>query len=300
MFSKIPYNEKWAKAIAAVMIIGGIVVPVTSVLGSGQPRDNDTNSIMWGGCYTKSECITKINNGDKHHSSTNLKQIYYKEGRGITEANFKSSATVDGTVYKDGRVVVDGKTVATGAQGIGRSYMNGSHKSGSVWERPTSVSFAANSIPAYVNMEGGKFHYAVIKSCGNAVKAVAVAVKPSPTPTKTPTPTPTPKHTPTPTPTCTPSSTPTPTPTKTPTPTPTPSPTKSPTPSPTKSPTPSPTKSPVTPVTGGTGEVLGTTLPDTGPEAALGGVAGLTAIGLASRSYLRSRKSLLSSLKNRK
>lgn len=40
-----------------------------------------------------------------------------------------------------------------------------------------------------------------------------------------------------------------------------------------------------------------TTLPATGPETALGGVAGLTAIGYAGRAYLRSRKSLIGSLR---
>lgn len=38
-------------------------------------------------------------------------------------------------------------------------------------------------------------------------------------------------------------------------------------------------------------------LPATGPESALGGAAGLTGIGVAGRAYLRSRKSLLSSLR---
>jgi hypothetical protein len=48
------------------------------------------------------------------------------------------------------------------------------------------------------------------------------------------------------------------------------------------------------------GHVLGATLPGTGPEAALGGIAGLSAIGVASQAYVRSRKSLLNSLrKNR-
>ncbi len=39
-------------------------------------------------------------------------------------------------------------------------------------------------------------------------------------------------------------------------------------------------------------------LPQTGPESALGGAAGLTGIGVAGRAYLRSRKSLLASLRN--
>lgn len=279
MKSRIKFHEGWARAIAIVMIIGGIVVPVTSVLGATQPRDNDSNSIMWGGCYSMSECLTKINNGDGHHTSANLKQIYFNENRGITTTNFTAGTMVEGSVTKDGKVIVNGVTVATGAQSIGRNYINGSHKSGSVWERPTSVSFLSASIPAYVNMQGGVFHFAVIKSCGNAVRANAVVFTPpkSPSPSKSVTPSPSKS------------------------PSPSPSPSKSASPSPSKSVSPSPSKSPTqSPSPSASPAVLGATLPETGPEAALGGVAGLTAIGLASRAYLRSRKSLVDSLRNKR
>jgi len=57
-------------------------------------------------------------------------------------------------------------------------------------------------------------------------------------------------------------------------------------------PTPVPTPTP-------TGQVLSANLPATGPESALGGVAGLTAIGYASRAYLRSRKSVLDALRGK-
>lgn len=57
--------------------------------------------------------------------------------------------------------------------------------------------------------------------------------------------------------------------------------------------TPSPTPSPK-------GAVLGETLPETGPAAALGGMAGLTAIGFASRAYLRSRKSLVDAMRGKR
>jgi len=167
-------------------------------------------------------------------------------------------------VYKNGDVMVNGKKVATGARAIGRENMPGSVKSGSVWERPTLVSFNSDSIPAFVNMENGTFHYFIIKSCGNAGKATPVK-KPTPTPVTTPIKTPV----------------------KTPTPTP-----KTPTPKP-KTPTPTPTPKEE-------GKVLGTTLPQTGPEAALGGMIGLTGIGVASRAYLRSRKDLKNSLRKQK
>jgi hypothetical protein len=54
------------------------------------------------------------------------------------------------------------------------------------------------------------------------------------------------------------------------------------------------------PVVPPTGQVLGASLPATGPEAALGGIAGVSAIGVASRAYLRSRKSLLDSMRRKR
>jgi hypothetical protein len=354
-------------------------VPVTSVVAtSSQPRDNDPNSIMWGGCYTMQECFAKIDNGDDHgHSATNIQQIYFNENRGMTRDNFKHA--VDGVVYKNGDVRVNGQLVATGARSIGRTNMAGSVKSGSAWERPTQTSFVADSIPAWVNMDGGQVNYFVIKSCGNWGHA---------TPVPKPTPSPSPSVKPTPSPTPSPTYSPTPSPTYSPTPSPTPSPRQSfacvelipaksatqpadknrvnfrftitpdvdnvaitgyrftfsdssqpvdtdantpfterafgvgtftvngqvkttagtsaitdacsatvtvtkPPVSPSPSPvTPSPTPSP-------TGRVLGAALPDTGPEAALGGMAGLTAIGFASRAYLRSRKSVIDAMRGK-
>jgi len=63
-------------------------------------------------------------------------------------------------------------------------------------------------------------------------------------------------------------------------------------PSPTPSTTPSPTPTP-------TGQVLGASLPDTGPEVLLGGAAGVTAVGYASRAYLRSRKSVIDAMRGK-
>ena len=251
---------------AIVLVLAASVLTPLAVSAATQPRDCDTNAIVYCGSYSKPELNKKIANGDTRNSAANLKQIFFNEGRGITAAGIGSA--VEGTVYKDGRVVVAGKTVATGAMSSGRQYMPGSTKQGSVWVRSVGASFASNSIPAYVNMDGGVFHWAIIKSCGNTVTAKAV---PKPTPTPTPVPTKTP--------------TPTPTPTKTPT----PSPTHTPSPTPVVTPTPTTTPTPV-PVE---------TLPDTGAAGTLGGVLGLGSIGYASQAYLRSKTALSKSQKRK-
>ena len=363
-------KTKASRYFALTLVVAGLVVPAMAAAVS-QPRDADSNAVMFNGAYSKSEWLGKVNAGDTKQSAANLQQILFREGRGITAANFMSSSTVDGTVFKDGHIEVAGKTVAIGAKSVGRSFIPGSTKSGSVWERPTSVSFVANSIPAFVNIEGGSFHYAIIKSCGNPVRATST-IHPTPTPTPTPKPTLTPTPTPTPTPTTTPTPTPTPTPEQsfaclalTPS---QPDVTNHPdvfrftvaskivnvsltgfrftvsrelsgggntTPDVTdidatnnftdftlgqgvwdvraqvktsagitqisdacsaqvtvSAPTPTPTPTP-------TGQVLSASLPATGPETLFGGVAGLTAIGYASRAYLRSRKSVLDALRGK-
>ncbi len=252
---------------------------VTSLVAPGmasavtEPRDAVPGSIIYSGAYSKTELFHKIDNGDGRNSAASIQQIYFNESRGITRNNLASNDTVDGTVYKDGRVVVNGKVVATNGLTLTREAVPGAVRNGSVWETPTSTLFLSESIPAFVNMAGGKFRYAIIKSCGNPVRATVVALS---------TPTPTPTATPTPTPTATPKVTPTPTPTKAPTPT----------------PTPKATPVVVAPVEPGKGSEG--VLPDTGAESILGGVVGLTAMGYAARGYLRSRKSVVDALRGNK
>jgi uncharacterized repeat protein (TIGR01451 family) len=83
------------------------------------------------------------------------------------------------------------------------------------------------------------------------------------------------------------------------TPSPTPSATPSTTPTPSKTPTPTATPSPTnSPAVLGKGTETPTVLPETGTAAALGALVGLTTVGYATSAYLRSRKSLVKSLKS--
>ena len=197
MFTRSP-KLNFARLVTLGLLVFSSFVPALAGAVT-EPRDADGNAVIYNGAYTKAEWLGKISNGDTKHTAADIGQIVFNENRGISQANFMSNDTVDGVVYKDGRVTVNGATVATEALSVGRSFIAGSTKSGSVWERPTATSFVAGSIPAFVNMEGGRFHYAVIKSCGNPVRATPVPV-PTPSATPTATPTPTPTITPTPTP----------------------------------------------------------------------------------------------------
>ncbi len=163
--------SKAAKVFAAAALVGTFVLPIT--VNAAIPRDPDPNSIVWNGAETKQELIGKIANGDGHNSAANIQQIYYNENRGITRdgaTSIMSDQTVEGVVNKNGTVVVNGQTVATNVWSSGRDFMTGSSRDGSVWMRPPAVSFRSNSLPAFVNMAGGSFHWAIIKSCGNPVR----------------------------------------------------------------------------------------------------------------------------------
>jgi hypothetical protein len=166
-----PLTTKITAAIIAVCLIA----PATA-LASSQPRDADANAMMFNGAYSRDEFVQKLTHGDGHTSAATLQAEYAKYG--VTVASIKSNNIVNGTVTKEGRVIVAGKTVATDANSFGRSYMAGSVRVGDLWRRPTSVSFAQQSLPAYVSIKNGHFNFAIIKSCGNVVVATPLATKP--------------------------------------------------------------------------------------------------------------------------
>jgi hypothetical protein len=163
------------KIVLSIAIVGSLIV-AGSAHAAG-PRDCDANAIMWCGAYTKTEFAYKVAGGDQHNSPQNLQAIYNAFSIGLDEMKLAS----DGYVAKDGRVVVNGKTVATGASSIGRQYMPGSVKKHGVWLRSTQDSFKSDRLDAFVYMKDDVFQWAVLKSCGNAVTAMAIA-KPKPQP----------------------------------------------------------------------------------------------------------------------
>jgi len=169
-------KNKWfvrsALSILSIAIILAVAVPFVQ---ASQPRDNDSNAIVYGGFYSVSELKNKINHGTgkPYQSSAQLKNLY--NTLGISQSDFDSLS--NGTVYKDGRVTVNGKVVFKNARSMGRQWMPGSTKDNRfpypIYKRSTSVSFASGSIPAYVLMNHDvTMAWALIKSCGNPVIGV--------------------------------------------------------------------------------------------------------------------------------
>jgi len=161
--------------LALAVILAQVISPLAEVWASGS-RDYDANAVIYGGAYSISELISKINRGDGRHND--LKKIF--DTLGIYEPDLKTAK--DGVVTKSGEVLVNNKVVATNVYSGGRSYMAGSTKDPDLplyWRHP-SVSFASSSIPAFVYFgPSGEFVYAIIKSCGNPVaKVIAPRFRP--------------------------------------------------------------------------------------------------------------------------
>jgi hypothetical protein len=167
---------------AGAIVASTIAIPLTN---ASEPRDYDSNAIIYGGAYTITELVNKVNNGVNnsdapHQTSAELKDLFEK----IHMSSGWFGQLQSGTIYKDGHVELNGRTVATGVQTMGRHYIPGSTRDYSVpypvyWRNP-SVSFNSNSIPAWVFMNyDGTMGFGLVKSCGNPIKtSTGIRIRP--------------------------------------------------------------------------------------------------------------------------
>ena len=149
------------------------------------------NEVVWCGVSNVSRIQHVYRYGDGHNTAASIQAVYSYFGISQSDINSMSSNAVVGKVDKNGDVIVNGKIVATRGVTAGRQYITGStkviHDGVMFYKRPPSISFTSNSLDAFVVMHNGRFLFAILSSCGNAVVAVPV---PAPTPTPTPTPAP--------------------------------------------------------------------------------------------------------------
>ncbi|HEY2004498.1 MAG TPA: hypothetical protein VGH44_05295 [Candidatus Saccharimonadia bacterium] len=260
-------SQKISRLAGAAAIVMGLMLPMSA--SAAESQNCDANAVIWCGATTVSTLQSRYAHGDGHNSASSIQHIYAWFGITSGAINGMSSDAQNGTVTKSGDVFVGNQLVATGAVTGGRQNIAGSTQESwggtTFFARKPSVSFLDNSLSAFVVMKNGQFQFAVMKSCGNAVKATPMSKpSPSPTPSATPTLTPIPTETATPLPSAT------------------------------------PEEHEVVPTQ--TPQVLSETTPtlvQTGPATALGGAAGLAGITYAGRAYLRSKKSLLGALRKR-
>lgn len=123
--------------------------------------DCDNVAIIRCGVFTKAEMREKASKGDVPKIFRHL---------GISQEHLKGEF-VNGVVWRDGRVTVDGKVVATGATTAGRNYGGTPIPGTNAGTYPTSK-FVTEGQTAFVKLKSdGTFDFAVIKACGNPVKA---------------------------------------------------------------------------------------------------------------------------------
>ncbi len=154
-----------------------LIVAVTAVWGPKvyAAADCGPNAIMYCGFSSSSDFIKNVR-ANNDHNGNDLKKIYNEFGLQSADYDRFVSTAKSGTVYKDGRVVVDGQTVATSANSLGRTTLDGRHDksmtigSDTYYYGQTSRVFLSNSLPAKVLFDGdGEAEFVVLNDCGNPV-----------------------------------------------------------------------------------------------------------------------------------
>ena len=165
-------NMRGIKGILITAIVAlGAFFAIGSIDGVVNARDYSDNAVIKGGTYSMKELRHKYNND----TTKGTKDIFRYFG--ITSDTVNNKKVSSGYVTRGGDVVVDGKVVADNAVTAGRQYIAGGSKkvsySGTTfYTRKPSVSFQQSSLSAYVFFNSdGTFAGAVVKDCGNPVKA---------------------------------------------------------------------------------------------------------------------------------
>lgn len=158
-----------------VMIVGTVIALASaagavsfSTPASAESRECGDNAVIRCGAMSASELRSEYAKNDR-----GLKQIFSYYNIDASDIAASGSAKT-GYVHTDGTVTVDGKVVATNAHTTGRSASLGGHKV-KINDRITVYEGAdrlKSTLSAFVFFNAdGTFKSAVIKVCGNPVKA---------------------------------------------------------------------------------------------------------------------------------
>lgn len=132
------------------------------------PAECDDNAIVRCGTFSK-EALRASYKGD-------VEKVYSHFGITQGMVNGSSATIKEGYVTKSGNVIVENETIATNAVTVGRQNIDGSTSiligGKTYYQRTPAISFVRDRIEAYVMVDqNGEFLGAVLKSCGNPVKA---------------------------------------------------------------------------------------------------------------------------------
>jgi len=152
-------------AVLTLASFAGVVS--TSSSASAESRECGDNAIVRCGAMSASELKSEYAKNER-----GLKKIYSYYNIDASDIASSSSAKT-GTVHTNGDVIVGGKVVATGAQTVGRSGALGGKKVDAngvtVYQGPDRLK---STLSAFVFFNAdGSFKSAVLKVCGNPVKA---------------------------------------------------------------------------------------------------------------------------------
>jgi len=157
-----------------VMVLG-VALAVAGLVGvlafspsvSAESRECGDNAIIRCGAMGASELKSEYAKNER-----GLKKIYSYYNIDAVDIASSNSAKI-GTVHTNGDVIVDGKVVATNAYTVGRSgSLGGSKVDANGWTVYQGADRLKSTLSAYVFFNSdGSFKSAVIKVCGNPVKA---------------------------------------------------------------------------------------------------------------------------------
>lgn len=136
---------------------------------AGMIRDNNSNSIIWGGCLTPAECVQHY-----HENKTgDIPAIYSFYGLQPGDLDRFVQQAKLGYAYKNGNLVVDGRVVMTNMSTIGRNNRPGATPvviaGHTYYSRPNNLAFKSDPIPAHVLMspDGKHVDFFALTSCSN-------------------------------------------------------------------------------------------------------------------------------------
>lgn len=165
-------------AISLMLVMTSLfsAVPLTTpVSAAATGGECDDNAVVKCGIYSTSDLKARYK-GD-------VKAVYNYFGITDGMINGTTATIKNGEVHRNGDVIVGGKVIATDAITAGRHNLTGSTKftagGSTFYQRPSTVSFVSRDIfEAYVFVDAnGNFLAAVLKPCGNPVKATPKVVK---------------------------------------------------------------------------------------------------------------------------
>lgn len=172
-------NKKFLNALTGLFIVASSVLALNGFVGSSSAQtidddpDCDTVAIIKCGAFTQPNLRAAAVKGD-------VPKVYAALGVSQSELG----GMENGIVWKDGRVTVGDTVVATGAMTAGRwNNPTSDMKSIAGTDRAYTMStshFVTDGQTAFVKIVDGQFKFAVIKACGNPVKATPKTQPPKP------------------------------------------------------------------------------------------------------------------------